>query len=161
MYNFFNLRNFRNGCYMGYHCILIVAVRVSMEERLPPGGPKKLGALCHRPACPCRRMGLLTCLLHSHQDIARLPPQLTQGHRSHASSAPNYRRSCQESLDPSTILAGAHARTTPPASSAPTASLHAKHRRWSLALPPPRSSRVHEHVRHTSKGMTTTVDLGR
>jgi hypothetical protein len=37
---------------MGYHCILIVAVRVSMKERLLPAGPKKLGAMCRRPLTP-------------------------------------------------------------------------------------------------------------
>jgi hypothetical protein len=33
-------------------------VRISMDEWSLPGGPKKLGALCHHPPCPCHRTTL-------------------------------------------------------------------------------------------------------
>jgi hypothetical protein len=83
MYNFFNLRNFRNGCYMGYHCILIVAVRVSMEERLLPGpcavaqpapAPAPVLGWACSPASSTRTRTSLACLLSSSKDIARMPP---------------------------------------------------------------------------------------
>jgi hypothetical protein len=74
MYNFFNLRNLEEWLLHGIS--LHTNCCVSMEERLLPGGPQKIGGLVPSPNLPLPQDG-----------PAHLPPPLAPGHRSPASSA--------------------------------------------------------------------------